>query len=712
MPAKRWRFTLQDKGAPLLWSVLSSVRGVFSHVYMRATIYAVCGLLAFSLALIGIDYFNQVEKIGSRLARTAHEKAHFVTNIAAREIYNKNYGEVERLLNAIAGDRYIVAAKAYSRFGHEFASDFTSAEPSSVVHFSEAALNAAQERRAQFRETAETIEYTLPTFRGGEAVGSVMVRVSKQEMAGVLREKILQVATVLGLLLLAFVPVLCILMYRATEGVSAVTRAANEAAEGYLDCSFPSNAPGEVGELQSAFRRMMLSLRRNIRKIENLAYTDRITGLPNRARLDNAALSMIDLRPKDRGGVLYVGLDRFKLINDLHGHAIGDQFLAQLASRLSDVVAEIAEPRATQPPCVARFSSDEFVVLLPGVDDEQVLAELADVIVVRMGDLLRIGELSLSVTASVGVVTYPDFGKTAEEMIRNANMAMYQAKAQGRSRAIIYNDTFRDQMSEREQISHRLKGALREEALAVHYQPKVDISTGEIVGSEALLRWTDAELGTVPPGKFVPVAEENGLIIPIGEFVLKTALRDMKALQRQGADIAVAVNVAPAQLQMPCFTDRTLGIIGESGYDTERLELEITESSLVDYSQSVLDKILPIKDVGVRFAIDDFGSGYSSLNSLASMPFDTLKVDRSFIMQITSCEHRRTIVELILLMARQLNLSTVSEGVESKTQKDYISLWGGTLGQGFLWSPAIPIEDFSSMVLASSHETTRASGRK
>jgi diguanylate cyclase (GGDEF)-like protein len=676
----------------------SDLRRLYKHVYIRATLYAVCGLLAFSLALISIDYFSQVNKIGDRLARTAHEKALFVTNIAAREIENKNYGEVERLLNAIAGDRYIVAAKAYSRFGHEFASDFTSAEPSSVVYFSEVALDAAQDKKDQFLETEDTIEYVIPVFRADETVGSVMVRVSKQEMAGILRDKVTLVATVLGLLLLAFVPVLGILMYRATAGVSSVTRAAHEAAEGFLDCNLPTDAPGEVGELQTAFREMMVNLRRNTVKIEKLAYTDRITGLPNRAKLDNNALSLIDLRPLDRGGVLYVGLDRFKLINDLHGHAVGDKLLAQLAERLACLVEELAQPYATKSACVARFSGDEFVVLVPGLNDVELLDFLANSIVSRMGATLRVGDLSLSVSVSVGVVTYPEHGTTAEAVIRNANMAMCQAKASGRSKSVTYNDKFRAQMTERERISDRLKGALRDRALAVHYQPKVNISSGDIVGSEALLRWQDEELGTVPPNMFVPVAEESGLIIPIGEFVLETALGDMKSLQLSGTDVCVAVNVAPSQLQAPSFTDRALGIIGESGFSTEQLELEITESSLVDYSQSLLDKILPIKDEGVKFAIDDFGTGYSSLHSLASMPFDTLKVDRSFIMDIANCEHRRSIVELILLMARQLDLNTVSEGIETKLQKDYINLWGGTLGQGYLWSPAVPIEDFSRMV--------------
>lgn len=672
---------------------------LFKRVFVRATLYGVFGLVAFSLALIVIDYYSQMSKIGDRLARTAHDKALFVTNIAAREIQNKNYGELERLLNAIAGDRYIVAAKVYNRFGHEFASDFTSATPSSEVSLNEAALTAAQTGQSAHIETATTIEYLLPAFLGGEAVGSVLVRISKTEMQGILQDKILQVAIVLGLLLLAFVPVLVFLMYRATAGVSRVTQAANEAAAGFLDCGLKTDAPGEVGDLQSAFRGMMIKLRENIVKIEQLAYTDRITGLPNRAKLDNSALTQIDLRPNGEGSVLYIGLDRFKLINDLHGHATGDKLLRLISVRLSRFIDQMAGPMTSKPPCVARFSGDEFVVLLPGLSDPDALERLAEAVVDRLGGAHRIGRLSLSVTVSVGVVRYPEHGKTSEEVLRNANMAMYEAKASGRAQSVTYNDQIRERMTEREQIRDRLKTALSERSLSVHYQPKVDLSTGRIAGSEALLRWKDAELGQVPPFKFIPVAEESGLIGPIGEFVLETALRDMKALNDNGADVCVAVNVAPLQLQSPDFCDRTLGIIKDSGFSRRRLELEVTESSLVDYSQTLLDQIMPIKREGVKFAIDDFGTGYSSLHSLASMPFDTLKIDRSFIMDIDKSEDRRTIVELILMMARQLHLTTVSEGVETQLQMDYINLWGGTLGQGYLWSPAVPYGEFRKMVL-------------
>ena len=685
----------------MLSSTWTGFRKLSGRVFVRSTIYAVCGLMAFSLVLVGIDYVSQVGKDSERLIREARDKALFVANISAREIESKNYGEVERLLNAIAGDRYIIAAKAYGRFGHEFASDFTSAEPVSERDFSEDALTAAQEGRAMIRETPEVVEYILPVFRGDDAVGSVLVRMSKHEMTDILTDKVLQVAAVLGGLLLAFVPVLCLLMYRATAGVSRVTQAANEAAEGFLDCNLPCDAPGEVGDLQTAFRRMMINLRKSIRKVEQLAYTDRITGLPNRAKLDNVVLSRIDLRPAETGSVLYLGLDRFKLINDLHGHAAGDELLARLAGRLTTLIEEFAKPLTSRPPCVARFSGDEFVVLLPGLTDETVLETLTTQVVSKMAGPKKIGPLTLSVTVSAGVAIYPVHGRTAEEILRNANMAMHEAKANGRDQAQTYDDRIRERMTERERITHRLKSALAERSLSVHYQPKVDLTSGRIVGSEALLRWDDAELGKVPPFKFIPVAEEIGLIGPIGEFVLETALSDMKSLKDRNVDLSIAVNVAPQQLQSPDFADRTLGIIGNCGIPLDQLELEITESSFVDYSSTLLDQIRSVREKGVKFAIDDFGTGYSSLNSLASMPFDTLKIDRSFIMDIDGCEDRRRIVELILMLARQLKLNTVSEGVETQLQVDYIRLWGGSVGQGYLWSPAVPFAEFSKLVLNS-----------
>lgn len=673
---------------------------MLKRVFVRSTLYAMGGILAFSFVVIAISYYSQVSGVKARLLNDARQKAHFVANISAREMKNKNYGEMERLLNSIAVDRYVLAAKAFSQSGHEFASDFASAKPVSEVPFNERALTAARHNREVIHETNEMIEYVIPVSANGAVAGSILVGMSKEEMAVTLHEAFWQLASLFAFLFLAFTPVLGWLIYRATAGISEVTDAANEAAEGFLDYSLETTGAGEVGELQTAFAKMMTKLRSNIVDIERLAYTDRITGLSNRAHLDRLATTMIDLKPDSCGAVLYIGVDRFKLINDLHGHQIGDDLLRQIAERLTRLINEIARPHTNGAPVTARFAGDEFVCILPGLTDPAQLGDISNEILKQLSRPVRIGTLSLSVHASAGAVIYPDQGKTAEVIMKNAILAMYQAKAVSRGKAVAYSESLRAQISEREAIADRLHLAVKSDKLDVYYQPKVDPKDGKIAGSEALLRWTDEVLGPVRPDKFIPIAEERGLISPIGEFVLKKALEDTAQLHRDNMNMSVAVNVSPVQIQDPNFTDHTLGILGESGFSPEKLELEITESSLMDYSGTVLEQIRPIRDEGVKFAIDDFGTGYSCLSSLADMPFDTLKIDRSFIMDIGDCQDRRTIVELILMMAHQLNLNTVAEGIETPLQNDYLKLWGGTLGQGFLWSPAIPFSEYAAMVRA------------
>jgi|GEM_PF-351178 len=681
-------------------SLTAASRSILKRVFVRSTVYAVCGILGFSFFFIGISYYSQVSEITDRLERTAQEKAQFVANISAREIEEKNYGEMERLLNAVAGDRYVTAAKAYSRFGQEFASDVASAAPTSEVQFNIDALNAAQGGDDFLKETADTIEYILPVFRNKVAVGSVLVRVSKEEMSGILQEALWQVVALLAVLVFAFIPALGWLMHKATAGISAVTQAAGEATEGFLDCGLETNAPGEVGELQSAFQNMLQKLRSNIVEIERLAYTDNTTGLANRARLDKLALIMIDQKANASGAVLYIGLDRFKLINDMHGHRVGDDVLREVAKRLVRLLDKVAYAHTNKTPEVARFSGDEFVGILPGLTDHNQLAEVSATVLKLLSQPIQVGPLSLSVSASAGLATYPDQGACAEEVLKNANLAMYQAKAEHRGHAVAYSVSLRAQANEREVIADRLRLAVDNGDLEVYYQPKVTPADGRIVGSEALLRWKDEMLGHVSPVKFIPVAEERGLITRIGELVLHQALSDTQQLHDENCPMSVAVNVSPAQLQSANFTDKTLGIISESGVPLDKLELEITESSLMDYSETVLGRIKPIRDEGVNFAIDDFGTGYSCLSSLADMPFDTLKIDRAFIRDIADCEDRRTIVELILIMAQQLKLNTVAEGIETTLQKDYLKVWGGTLGQGYLWSPAVAFQDYRKMVLA------------
>ena len=606
---------------------------------------------------------------------------------------------MERLLNAVAKDDHVTAAKAYSRFGQEFASDFMSAAPTSEVQFNELALNAALTGEAKLQETAGSIDYVLPVFRNGTAVGSVLVRVSKAEIAGIFYNTLWQVVALLGVVAFAFIPALGWLMYKATAGISEVTQAAKEATEGYLDCDLETDAPGEVGDLQAAFRHMLQTQRSNIVEIERLAYTDMITGLANRAKLDKLAATMIDHKPGAEGAVLYVGFDRFKLINDMHGHRVGDEVMRQLAARLGRLLDKVAHPHTKNAPALARFSGDEFVAILPGLTDPDQLTEVSETVLRLLSRPVQIGSMSLSVSASAGFVTYPEQGDTAEEVMKNANLAMYQAKSASRGRAVSYSEALRTQANERELIADRLRHAVDTGGLDVFYQPKVIPENGKIVGSEALLRWNDEVLGHVSPAKFIPIAEERGLIAPIGRFVLQRSLHDTKHLHDEGLETSVAVNVSPAQFQEETFIEETIGTVSESGVSTEKVELEITESSLMDYSDTVLDRIRPIREQGVKFAIDDFGTGYSCLSSLANMPFDTLKIDRSFISQIESNHQAAAIVRSVLGLGHGLQMRVIVEGVETQAELAFLEAENCRSLQGYLIGRPAAIETFSALTM-------------
>lgn len=683
----------------MLGGVISRVRNAFQRVFVRATVYSVLGMLAFTLTLIFVNYYSQASKIETRLESFARDKADTIAASVALDIPWLRSKRVETILNTIAADP-VIAAKAYTLAGREFASDWKTFNAPSAITIEPLAVRAAETGVAQIKNAEQSMVYVAPAISNGRVVGSVLIRVSKRELHALLKEFEIQSAVTLLLVFAVFVPVIAVLMHRATAGLSEIAETAKVASEGFLDLDVNLSrlAPGEVGQLQTVFKKLMTTTRQSVAEIRRHVFTDRITGLPNRTQLEKALADRVGGKKGADGVVFYIGLDRFKLINDMHGYRVGDMVLTHLAERLSEITGACAERYAAADPFVSRFSGDEFVVILSGAFSDDQIAEISDELVEKMGRSFRIEQHLFTISVSIGVVQFANREQTSTEVLQNANLAMYRAKSAGRGRPVFYTPALRAEVVEKEFLESRLSHALENNSLEVHYQPKVDILTEKISGAEALLRWNDPELGSVSPLKFIPAAEETGLIVPIGEFVLQKALEDIGATRELGFDISVAVNVSPLQLQSPSFTDRMLGIIGESGFPTQKLELEITESSLVDYTQAIIDKITPIRNEGVKFAIDDFGTGYSCLNSLTNLPFNTLKIDRSFIRDLATNEDRRKITELILLMARQLNMETVSEGIETELQADYIKVWGGRYGQGFLWSKPMPIAEFRELL--------------
>lgn len=408
------------------------------------------------------------------------------------------------------------------------------------------------------------------------------------------------------------------------------------------------------------------------RAIEHLASHDPLTGLVNRAAFDIALLEAV--RSDAPFGLIAVDLDRFKAVNDLFGHAAGDDILIR--------VARILDQSVSARDLVARVGGDEFVVLQRDIDSADDSRRLTGRILAGFAAEMDSARDPMAVGCSLGVVTYPQDGSDPETLRHNADVALYRAKQDGRGTASFFDAAMDRDARERRSLEHDLRHAICRNQLRLVYQPLVATANGAIVGYEALLRWQHPERGPIPPSLFIPVAEEAGTIMAIGEWVLFEACRDAAGW---APHLTVAVNVSPVQLRVPTLPELVRTALHDSGLDPTRLELEITESALLRDREVSLGILRDIRSLGVRIAMDDFGTGYSSLSNLRTFPFDKLKIDRSFVSAMHEDEAARSIVRAIAGLGKGLNLPVVGEGVENEAQRAMLQEEGCTLAQGYLF---------------------------
>jgi len=423
------------------------------------------------------------------------------------------------------------------------------------------------------------------------------------------------------------------------------------------------------------------------------AQHDFLTGLPNRMLLNDRVSQAIILAPRSgkKVAILFLDLDGFKHVNDSLGHPTGDQLLKSIAKRLVECV------RGSD--TVSRQGGDEFVVLLAEMEMPEDAAITARRLLQAVAKTHSIDQHELHVTTSIGVSVYPDDGLDAETLIKHADTAMYQAKEHGRQSYQFFKPAMNVRAVERQSIEEDLRRALDRHEFALHYQPKIDLTSGEIAGAEALLRWAHPLRGRVPPAQFIPVAEDSGLILPIGSWVLREACRQARDWLDQGLPLArIAVNISAMEFRAEGFLEGVLGILRETRLDAPYLELELTEGVLMKRVDSTESILKALRAVGVRVAVDDFGTGYSSLSYLQKFSIDALKIDQSFVRRITTAPNETTIVTAIISMGRSLNLTVVAEGVETRQERDFLQAHYCHEAQGYFFSRPLAAEEFASQL--------------
>ena len=433
-------------------------------------------------------------------------------------------------------------------------------------------------------------------------------------------------------------------------------------------------------------------LKENEEKMHHLAYHDLLTGLPNKLALYEQAAGTIVSDSTGTAAILFVDIDNFKYINDTMGHAFGDRLIVKASQRLLSIVGEEG--------LVYHFGGDEFIILLHPLKDSTSIDLIASRILTGFKTAVEMDNSLLHISTSIGISIYPEHGNDIMELVKRADIAMYKAKDAGKDNYVIFDQPLNDNFSERMNIEKQLHAAMEHEEFELFYQPQVDLAQNRVTGLEALLRWNSPVLGSISPLKFIKVAEDSHLIIPLGAWVLRKACEFLKSLHQQGfGDLTMSVNISMLQLLQTDFNELVLATLEASGLEPRYLELEITESVLVESYDHVSTKLKQLRDLHIKIALDDFGTGYSSLSYLTHLPITTLKIDKSFIDTIQTEKNQTTLVEQMIMIGKRMNMSVVAEGVEKTEQLEYLQEQGCDKIQGYLFSKPLTAQDTIELLI-------------
>jgi diguanylate cyclase (GGDEF)-like protein len=420
---------------------------------------------------------------------------------------------------------------------------------------------------------------------------------------------------------------------------------------------------------------------------------DPLTGLPNRILFSDRLSVALAHATRDRTkvAVMFLDLDRFKAVNDTFGHAVGDRLLQTISQRLSHCLRESDT--------IARWAGDEFTLLLPNLHAARDAALIAQKLLEAVKPVMYIEKHHLRTSISIGIALYPEDGSTVETLLRHADAALYRAKAKGRDLYHFYTKAMGAENTKKLHLENDLHQALENQEFTTYYQPRINVKVGTITNVEALIRWQHPKLGLISPSKFIPLAEETGLIVPLGEWVLRTACTQNRLWQSISQQpVKMAVNLSARQLKQPGLVELVRGILQANHLAPTTLEFEITETVLMEHQATTQKTLSQLSDLGISISMDDFGTGYSSLSYLKKFPFQTLKIDRSFVQDITTDPNNKAIVNAIIAMGKAMNLNLVAEGVETEMQRDLLQSLGCEEMQGFYFSPPLPADQVTRLL--------------
>jgi diguanylate cyclase (GGDEF)-like protein len=660
-----------------------SIRSKLTVIITGISMVVLFGLFLVSIltqrGLLREALLQEVQILAQDLSRNCSAALIFDDRLAAEET-----------LNTLRGKPQVAYGSIVTVDGDLFASYQRSPEAGQGYEFTRPPGNKAD---AFFSRTY--LQVSQPIIFNDQQIGILLIRAGLDKIQQVLlRYSAFGLAGLIGAALLAWLLALWLqrLISRPIESLAATMLTVSS--EQDYSRRVAMERRDELGTLVENFNEMLnqiqmrdLELQEKQERLNYLAHHDPLTGLANRLLFDDRLQhALANARRKgNKVALLFIDLDRFKNINDSLGHKTGDVVLQAVADRLASTI------RASD--TLARLGGDEFVIVSEQAADYQGITLLAQKVQQVLVPPVQGGSQELFVSGSIGISVFPEDGECVESLMQCADMAMYQAKELGRNNYQFFTSG----MTERAQASllmeNKLRKALDNQELLIHYQPQVNMATGAIIGMEALLRWQHPVMGLVSPDKFIPLAEETGLILPIGKWVLQQACKQTVLWQQDGYPAwTVAVNISPKQFWQADLLDTIEKVLAETGFDPALLELEITESAIMQDAEKAIETMRRIREQGIKLAIDDFGTGYSSLSCLRRFPLSKLKIDRSFTNDILHGEDRGAIAEGIMALARTLKLDVIAEGVEEAEQMEFLLAKGCTEGQGFYLGRPMPPE--------------------